>query len=79
MKVIDKNCKNSSPPEHEASYQAHAEKENCHHDHIPFNEKGNGNIVFSVQVPNIKAINGSIQHMFPDICIMNYGFTDTIG
>ena len=23
-------------------------KENCHHDHIPFNFKGNGNIVFSV-------------------------------
>ena len=22
-------------------------KENCHHDHIPFNLKGNGNIVFS--------------------------------
>ena len=24
------------------------QKENCHHDHIPFNVKGNGNIVFSV-------------------------------
>ena len=24
------------------------QKENCHHDLIPFNEKGNGNIVFSV-------------------------------
>ena len=24
-------------------------KENCHHDHIPFNVKGNGNIFFSVQ------------------------------
>ena len=23
-------------------------KENCHHDHIPCNMKGNGNIVFSV-------------------------------
>ena len=23
-------------------------KENCHHDHIPFNLKGNGNIVFSM-------------------------------
>ena len=23
-------------------------KENCRHDHIPFNMKGNGNIVFSV-------------------------------
>ena len=23
-------------------------KENCHHDHIPFNGKVNGNIVFSV-------------------------------
>ena len=25
-------------------------KENCHHDHIPFNVKGNGNIVFSVRI-----------------------------
>ena len=25
------------------------QKENCHHDHILFNVKGNGNIVFSVQ------------------------------
>ena len=25
-------------------------KENCHHYHIPFNVKGNGNIVFSVYV-----------------------------
>ena len=24
-------------------------RENCHHDHIPFNLKGNGNIVFSVR------------------------------
>ena len=24
-------------------------KENCHHDHIPFNVKGNANIVFSVR------------------------------
>ena len=23
-------------------------KENCHHDHIPFNSKGNGNMVFTV-------------------------------
>ena len=23
-------------------------KENCYHDHIPFNVKGNGNVVFSV-------------------------------
>ena len=26
------------------------QKENCHHDHIPFSVKGNGNIVFSVHV-----------------------------
>ena len=26
-------------------------KDNCHHDHIPFNVKGNENIVFSVQRP----------------------------
>ena len=25
------------------------QKENCYHDHIPFNVKGNGNIVFSVR------------------------------
>ena len=25
------------------------QKQNCHHDHIPFNLKGNGNIVFSVK------------------------------
>ena len=25
-------------------------KENCHHDHIPINSKGNGNIVFSMQL-----------------------------
>ena len=24
-------------------------KENCHHDHIPFNVKGKGDIVFSVR------------------------------
>ena len=27
---------------------AQNQKENCHHNHIPFNVKGNGNIVFSV-------------------------------
>ena len=26
----------------------HNRKENCHHDHIPFNLKGNGTIIFSV-------------------------------
>ena len=25
------------------------QKENCHHDHIPFNLKGKGNVVLSVQ------------------------------
>ena len=28
-------------------------KENCHHDHIPFNVKGNRNKVFSVHGPEI--------------------------
>ena len=28
-------------------------KENCHHDHIPFNLKGNGNIVFSVNISSL--------------------------
>ena len=30
------------------SYPIQNRKENCHHDHIPFNLKGIGNIVFSV-------------------------------
>ena len=29
-------------------------KENCHHDHIPFNVKGNRNIVFSVYITYAK-------------------------
>ena len=32
------------------SFGSENRKENCHHDHIPFNVKGNGNIVFSMQV-----------------------------
>ena len=28
-------------------HQVQNRKENCHHDHIPFNLKGNGNIVYS--------------------------------
>ena len=31
-------------------------KENCPHDHIPFNLKGNGNIVFSVQLRDRKIV-----------------------
>ena len=31
-------------------------KENCHHNHIPFNLKGNGNIVFSVYMLHIVGI-----------------------
>ena len=31
-------------------------KENCHHDHIPFNVKGIGSIVFSVQNVQTAAI-----------------------
>ena len=31
-------------------YLVQNRKENCHHDHIPFNVKGNENLVFSVQV-----------------------------
>ena len=31
-------------------------KENCHHDHIPFNLKGNGNIIFSVQLQEVERI-----------------------
>ena len=30
------------------SFRPEKEKENSHHDHIPFNMKGNGNEVFSV-------------------------------
>ena len=32
----------------EIQFGSENRKENCHHDHIPFNVKGNGNIVFSV-------------------------------
>ena len=32
------------------SYLVQNRKENCHHDHIPFNVKENGNIVFSVKL-----------------------------
>ena len=32
-------------------------KENCQHDHIPFNVKGNGNIVFSVPMEGKKFAN----------------------
>ena len=35
-------------------------KENCHKDHIPFNVKGNGNIVFSVHAQRLCA---SILHL----------------
>ena len=31
-------------------------KENCHHDHIPFNVKGNGNPVFSVQRKTVTTV-----------------------
>ena len=34
-------------------------KENCHHDHIPFYVKGNGNIVFSVLVHSGEVFIGS--------------------
>ena len=30
------------------SFGSESRKENCHHDHIPFNMKENGNIVLSV-------------------------------
>ena len=33
-------------------------KENCHHDHIPFNVKGNGNIAFSVYCAHISRYRG---------------------
>ena len=39
-------------------------KENCHHDHIPSNLKGNGNIVFSVYI---------------HICIYLYIYVCTVG
>ena len=32
-------------------YLVQNRKENCHYDHIPFHEKGNENIVFSVYMP----------------------------
>ena len=38
-------------------------KENCHHDHIPFNVKGNGNIVFSVNAYNLTKIQQHKRHV----------------
>ena len=35
-------------------------KENCHHDHIPFDVKGNGNIVFSLQLHSFDAVNDEV-------------------
>ena len=37
---------------------------NCHHDHIPFTVKGNGNIVFSVYRPTS---NGLLIALFPPL------------
>ena len=39
-------------------------KENCHHDYIPFNFKGNGNIVFSVKLATKESA-----HLFSDFQI----------
>ena len=36
-------------------------KEKCHHDHIPFNLKGNGNIVFSLYDPSDTSLLDSIK------------------
>ena len=38
-------------------------KENCHHDHIPLNMKGNRNIVFSVQRGRVKVKKMYIYHL----------------
>ena len=40
--------------------------ENCHHDHIPFNVKGNGNIVFSVYMYLLKRYRVSDWHPVPN-------------
>ena len=41
-------------------YLVQNRKENCHYDHIPFNVKGNGNIVFSMNcaITGISSGNG---------------------
>ena len=40
-------------------------KENCHHDHIPFNVKGNGNIVILEYIEKIK---GGVVNLAPLGC-----------
>ena len=41
-------------------------KENCHHDHIPFDLKENGNIVFSV-IGKLQALSESCNHRKPRV------------
>ena len=36
------------------SFGSENRKDNCHHDHIPFNLNGNGILVFSVLMPKVK-------------------------
>ena len=38
--------------------------ENCHHDHIPFNVKGIGDIVFSVYTTGMYKIGDTVQGVF---------------
>ena len=40
------------------SFGSENRKENCHHDHIPFNVKGNGNRVFSMLNSKRYKLNG---------------------
>ena len=47
-------------------------KENCHHNHIPFIVKENGNIVFSVQLPTTNLYNDHIQLFTQNMICMKY-------
>ena len=45
------------------SHLVQNQEENCHHDHIPFNVKGNGNIVFSVHDTRSKLHRNKYYHL----------------
>ena len=58
------DCRDSFPFDFEPNaipFGSENGKENCHYDHIPFNAKGNGNIVFSVNNPWTEMIETNIK------------------
>ena len=49
--TLYQTCPRANTPVEPSQFSFQNRKENCHHDHIPFNVTGNGNIVLSVQYP----------------------------